>query len=91
MTRHWVEAYVDNLDGVSFRLVCEEPGNCVDTLEEFRSAGCSVTEWFGEVGGELVVFPPDKQVTFGTLEVAAKWRGFGEDAELELRPPAVAS
>jgi hypothetical protein len=84
MTRHWIEAYVDT-NQVSFRLECADRENCTDTAESSRGT-CAVQDWFNEDGTHLLCFPADKQEVLGQVDVMAWWRGYGEDAELELRP-----
>jgi hypothetical protein len=93
MTRHWVEANVNEY-GPGFVLYCEHPRACGETSPDARDVGCAAKDWFDDVGAELFEVGKGETVSFGRVQVSCRWRGSGPDAELALIPiptsPAVA-
>lgn len=88
MTRHWIEAYVDQ-DTVSFRCICEDIATCSETAQQVRGESCAMSDWFDADGTHLLSFPLERKDVLGRVEVAAKWIGWDEDVELWLVPPSI--
>jgi len=84
-TRHWLEAWID-CDQICSKIACEHPHNCTSTSVDTRHLGCTVIDFYDNIGEELINFPLGVKPLFGRVEVGVRWMGPAEDAYIDIVP-----
>lgn len=88
LTQHWIEVHVEAGVGAVIRVRCTAPQACEETAPDRRAEGCAVTEYFQDVGSEMLrpAAGSTAPLLIGRVEIRGAWEGTGDDAELWLEP-----